>query len=183
MRHETLKILWVLVLSSSLISCHTITIQPEKLSSSLIKTPDYEKSHPFFLGGLIGEAQVPVDEICKGKEVSQMQSQTTFLDGLWPFLISMGVATLGGLVLGYSLNENYKTLKDENWEDELNLDETLAGLTGFILASSLAGLIYTPKTAKVWCGESLDDGLDGETKEGSGESLDDDLDGETKEGI
>lgn len=175
MRHETWKLLWVLILFSSLISCNTITIQPEKLGASfssapLSNTPDYEKSHHFFLGGLVGEAQVPVDKICKDKEVWQMQSQTTFLDGLWPSLIGIGAGVLGGFFIG-ALGADAVLSDDPTVfaaDDPIMDDPTVfaAAIASTVLISSFASLIYAPKTAKVWCGESVDDGVDGAIKEG-----------------
>ena len=140
-----MKTLGILILASSLIACYTITIQPERAGAPLSNKPDYEKSHHFFLAGLIGEAEVPVDKICKGRKVLQMQSQTTFLDGLWPFLITMG-SVAAAITAGYTL---------------------LPSIAGVDLVEPflfvIGSVIYTPKTAKVWCGEkALDETAKGD---------------------
>lgn len=48
-----------------------------------------EESKSFFFWGLAGEHSIDVNGVCQGKPAQQMQTQTTFLDGL-----------LGGITLG-----------------------------------------------------------------------------------
>jgi len=72
-------------------ACSTVTILPEgnvKLSSK----PTYEKSHPFFIGGLIGEYRVNVLEVCNNQDPIQLQTQETGTNILWS-LFSFGIYT------------------------------------------------------------------------------------------
>ena len=71
------------------VSCQTVTINPQGGTVKYSSLPDYKKSHHFFLFGLIGERNVNTAQICKGRRVKQMQTQQTFLNGL-----------LSGLTLG-----------------------------------------------------------------------------------
>ena len=92
---------------------------------------------------------MPAGKICGEKPVVQMQSQTTFLDGLWPVLTGLAVATVGVFGL-FSLAEMW-----ESGDPKISDDEVAAFTgTGLLVAlgATLASLIYTPKTAKVWCG-------------------------------
>jgi hypothetical protein len=62
-------------------ACASATIRPqggEKVGGK----PTYEKSKSYFWWGLSGEHEINVVEVCQGKEVEQMQSQYTFLDGV-----------------------------------------------------------------------------------------------------
>ncbi|ADN75505.1 Bor family protein [Ferrimonas balearica DSM 9799] len=70
-----------------LTGCSTVTIKPDP-TVVVNKTPSYEDSRHFFFWGLAGEERVNVSEVCEGQP-AQMQSQQTFLDGLF-----------GGLTLG-----------------------------------------------------------------------------------
>ena len=130
------------VLTFSLISCQTITIRPDGAPGKLSSPPDYQKTRHFFLGGLIGEAVVPVGKICAGKKAVQLQSQTTFIDGLVPTLISV----TGGGFVAFALFEDV-------FSGTANLTSLAVTTALMALAVSLAATIYTPKTAKVWCGE------------------------------
>jgi hypothetical protein len=60
-------------------ACSTVTITP-KGQSKLSIPPTYEDRMPFFLGGLIGEKDVDVKAVCKGKTVKQVQTQQVFMD-------------------------------------------------------------------------------------------------------
>ena len=140
---NNLKVLFSLCLSLSLISCQTITISPEG-KPKLASNPDYEKTQHFFLGGLIGESVVPAGEICGERSVAQLQSQTTFLDGFWPVLVGLTVGVALGVFLGW-----FETIANGSPKE---IAET-SSLLGF--SAAMASVIYTPKTAKVWCGEKV----------------------------
>ena len=133
-------------LSLSLISCQTITVSPEG-KPKLASNPDYEKTQHFFLGGLIGESVVPAGEICGEKEVVQLQSQTTFWDGLWPFLVAATASAIGLFGLASEIMELGSPPSDED------IAAMVGGGMLIVLGSILVSAIYTPKTAKVWCGE------------------------------
>lgn len=65
-------------------ACASATIRPqggEKIGGA----PSYQESKSYFWWGLSGEHEINVAEVCKGKEVEQMQSQFTFLDGVKTF--------------------------------------------------------------------------------------------------
>ena len=78
----------VLGLAITASACSTVTIHP-KSAGTLSSQPSYEESKSFYLGGLVGEQRVNVSEICGDKEVTQMQSQQTFINGF------LGLITLG----------------------------------------------------------------------------------------
>lgn len=139
------------LLAISLISCQTVTISPEG-KPKLFSPPDYQQTQHFFLGGLIGEAVVPAGEICKGSPVAQLQSQTTFINGLWPSLVVITGMVVAYVVLFGSVAEMMKADSTPSGEDLGTLV-----LTGVLVSfgSVLASTIYTPKTAKVWCGEKI----------------------------
>ncbi|HKP97334.1 MAG TPA: Bor family protein [Fibrobacteria bacterium] len=65
-------------------ACSSATIRPQG-GEKVGGTPTYQKSEPYFWWGLSGEHEINVVEICQGKEVEQMQSQYTFLDGVKTF--------------------------------------------------------------------------------------------------
>ena len=134
------------MLTFSLISCQTVTIRPDGAPGKLTSPPDYQKTRHFFLGGLIGEAVVPTGKICAGKKAVQLQSQTTFIDGLVPVLISVAGTSL-------VIFSAFSSLFDD-MSSGTAAPTRLATTTALMaLAVSLAATIYTPKTAKVWCGE------------------------------
>ena len=85
------KLIGIAVILASLSACSTVTITPgsqQKVPSSSI-APSYQQTHHFFLWGLVGKTSIDVNEVCGGQKVKQMQTQTTFLNGL-----------LGGLTIG-----------------------------------------------------------------------------------
>ena len=69
-------------------ACATVTIRPDG-GARINSTPTFEQSYGFFLGGLIGEANIEVSKICKDKTPTQMQTEFTFVNGL------LGAITLG----------------------------------------------------------------------------------------
>ena len=109
----------------SLISCETLTVRPDGGTEKLSRPPDYQKSYPFFWGGLAGEAAVPVGKICQGRKALQLQSQITLKDAFFPALIGLS-GPAAAVLFSKSL---------------------------WIVAavSPLAAMIYSPKTVKVWC--------------------------------
>lgn len=78
----------LLLVAVSFVSCSTVTIRPQG-TAKLTSDPTWESSKAFFLWGLIGQANVNVDQICHGRGVKQMQAQDTFVDGL------LGTITFG----------------------------------------------------------------------------------------
>ena len=71
-----------------LIGCSSVTIKP-KGGSIISNEPTMENTYSFFLGGLINEHTVNVNQICGGNDPVQFQSQFTFLDGF------LGMLTFG----------------------------------------------------------------------------------------
>jgi hypothetical protein len=59
--------------------CSTVTIS-RKGTGRVSSDPTWEASKPFFLGGLIGQSDIDVNQICGKRGVRQMQTQDTFLD-------------------------------------------------------------------------------------------------------
>lgn len=146
---NNLKVLFSLLLSLSLVSCQTITISPEG-KPKLASNPDYEKTQHFFLGGLIGESVVPAGEICGEKSVAQLQSQTTFWNGFWPYLSAVAATVVGTVgFLGLSSGIMEAGSPPSGGDTVAMIGGGLLITLGIILAST----IYTPKTAKVWCGK------------------------------
>ena len=82
------KLSFLLLVCSLSAACGTVTVRPQG-GSRTVSSPDYSKRFHFGLGGLIGGAEVDVSKICKDKEVIQMSTEFTFIDG---FLSSL---TLG----------------------------------------------------------------------------------------
>ena len=74
--NKILTLLFCLILAS----CSTVTISPSN-GGKISSPPAYESSEPFFISGLIGEARVNTSSICGDREVLQMQSQQTFIEG------------------------------------------------------------------------------------------------------
>ena len=62
-------------------ACASATIRPEG-GEKIGGAPTYEDSKSYFWWGLSGSHEIDVVEVCKGKEVEQVQSQFTFLDGV-----------------------------------------------------------------------------------------------------
>ena len=140
-----LKTVLALICLSSLISCQTVTVWPEGRAGAAQARlkPDYQKSERFFLWGLVGESVVPAGEVCKSKGgvPVQLQSQTTVLDSLIPWASGLAGGILAG---GASFS-----LMDDSSDTAALLVSIGVGALGFMVAQG----IYTPKTAKVWCGK------------------------------
>ena len=84
----TLKHAFVLGVAITASACSTVTIHPKEINP-ISSPPSYEETKSFYFWGLAGERRVNVTEACNGKEVTQMQSQQTFSNGL------LGAITLG----------------------------------------------------------------------------------------
>jgi Bor protein len=77
------------VLAASLVGCSTVTIQPKPIPK-LVSSPTYQESKSFYLNGLVGKSTIDTKAVCDGKNVKQMQTQLTFLDGVLT-LITLGI--------------------------------------------------------------------------------------------
>ena len=139
-----LKGAFALLVLSSLISCQTVTVWPEGVQGLRVASaePDYQRSEPFFFWGLVGESVVPAGEICKGGKPAKLQSQTSFLDRLIPFILSSAGAALGLALAGGGFSDSASDFFMQDGQ------VIAAGFLGALLGAG----IYTPKTAKVWCG-------------------------------
>ncbi len=163
---RNLKAAGLLVCLSSLISCQTLTVYPEGRAAAKTARlkPDYQKSEPFFLWGLVGDSVVPAGEICKnGEKPVKLQSQTTFADALIPAVL--GLAIGAAAFYSYALFSDDWDLFDGGEDDNFAAIVAEAGAEGVISGGLIAvalGLfgykvgsgIYAPKTAKVWCGKA-----------------------------
>lgn len=79
------------VLSSVLMAgCATVTATPEG-QPKLASTPQFEQTQSFFFWGLTPERNtVDVAEVCAGSGVRQIQTQSTFEDGLFS-VVTLGI--------------------------------------------------------------------------------------------
>ena len=68
--------------------CYSVTIRPEG-GFKMATQPSFEQRQDFYLWGLVGESHIDTAKICPKAGPSQMQSQTTVVDGL------LGLITLG----------------------------------------------------------------------------------------
>ena len=68
--------------------CFTVTSRPSG-GFAVASKPQFEQQQDFYLWGLVGESHIDTKTVCAGKKPTQLQSQTTFLDGL------LTVVTLG----------------------------------------------------------------------------------------
>lgn len=59
--------------------CSTVTMNP-KGQTHYISEPTFEKSLPFFIGGIVGKGVVDAKEVCGTRQIRQIQTQETFLD-------------------------------------------------------------------------------------------------------
>jgi hypothetical protein len=80
MKHS-FKSALLLGMSLLAVGCSTVTIRDQG-TQKLVAEPSYESSKAFFLGGLVGEAHVDVDQICGSNVPKQLQAQHTFVDSL-----------------------------------------------------------------------------------------------------
>jgi hypothetical protein len=76
------------VLTIAISGCYTVTSRPGG-GFAVASKPHFEQQQDFYLWGLVGESHIDTKTVCSGKKPTQMQSQTTLLDGL------LTVVTLG----------------------------------------------------------------------------------------
>ena len=80
---------WALVACTALLAaCNTVTIRPGG-GTALTSAPTHEQKNDFFFWGLAGTAHVDAKGMCGRRGVTQMQTQTSFVDGL------LGALTIG----------------------------------------------------------------------------------------
>lgn len=80
---------FLLLGSLFLVGCQTVTIRPDN-EVKTSRAANYEQRQNFFAWGLAPSAVfIDVNEVCKDKEVEQLQTQNTFLDGF------LSVITIG----------------------------------------------------------------------------------------
>ena len=123
----------------SFAACQTVTLSPQGKSIKYEEPPTYQKSYPFYLHGLIGKAKVNAKKICGSKKAVQMQTQRTFMDSFWSWLIG-GAVTLTTVSILFN-----PFITGSLWASLI----TYWPLS--VSTSMLSYSIYTPKTAKVWC--------------------------------
>ena len=73
-----------------IVSCQTVRIRPTGKTLAPSHSPDYERTHNFFIFGLIRESFVDIQSLCQNKPVQQMQVQFNPLDIFWASL-SLGI--------------------------------------------------------------------------------------------
>lgn len=78
---KLVKALSITTLAVILTACSATTIRTDS-AKRVDTTPTYQETQKYYLFGLIGENHINTTEICQGKSVKQMQSQTTFMNGL-----------------------------------------------------------------------------------------------------
>lgn len=75
------RTLAVVLCAALLAGCSTVTVSTgDGLRRS--GSPTWQDRKWFLLGGFISDKHVDVNEVCGGRQVVQMQSQNTFVDGL-----------------------------------------------------------------------------------------------------
>ena len=86
-----LRYMAVSVLSCALMAgCATVTATPNG-QAKLASTPQFEQTQSFFFWGLTPERNtIDVAQVCQGAGVRQLQTQSTFEDGLFSF-ITLGI--------------------------------------------------------------------------------------------
>ena len=79
MRLATTLMIALALMSSG---CLSVTVRPE--GGKKVETDaNWQERQDFFLFGLVGESHIDVQGVCEGREVEQMQTQKTFVDGLF----------------------------------------------------------------------------------------------------
>ncbi|MGE4105934.1 MAG: Bor family protein [Bacteriovoracia bacterium] len=68
-------------LGIAVIGCGTVTLRPDG-AEKIAGPPTWERTHVFFLGGIVGEHHVDVQWACGNRDVLQMQTQFTPSDVL-----------------------------------------------------------------------------------------------------
>jgi hypothetical protein len=69
--------------------CSTVTIR-DKGSAEISRDANYDSSQAFFFWGLAGEKHIDVREICDKRQVEQLQTQRSFVDGVLT-VITLGI--------------------------------------------------------------------------------------------
>ena len=80
----------ILVISLALLSsgCLSVTVRPE--GGDKVKTKaSWQQRQNFYLFGLVGESHIDAQRVCRGRDIAQMQTQQSFVDGL------LGLLTIG----------------------------------------------------------------------------------------
>lgn len=77
-----------LIAAFLLAGCATVTIRPDG-GPKVADLPDYQETKNYFFWGLAGEHTVDVTDICGARDVEQVQSQMTFMNGF------LGTLTFG----------------------------------------------------------------------------------------
>lgn len=88
MKRQWSTLFMAVIVTGAISGCGTVTLTQQgerKISSHAT----YEKRQSFFFWGLVGNKYIDVKEICGTRDVKQMQTQFTFVDGL------LSVITLG----------------------------------------------------------------------------------------
>lgn len=80
----------LIALSALLISCQTVTVIPKNNAYKISSSPTYQRSLPFFIGGLVGEKHVDAKIVCANRPVAQFQTENTFLDQLL-LIVTLGI--------------------------------------------------------------------------------------------
>ena len=71
-----------LIAASLLAGCATVTARPEG-GAKTSRKPDYQVSKNYFFWGLAGVHTIDVADVCDGLPADQMQSQFTFVNGVF----------------------------------------------------------------------------------------------------
>jgi len=85
MRARSIFIVLLLLLSTG---CMTATVRPEGGAKVDTDASWQERQH-FFVYGLVGESRIDVQEVCSGRDATQLQTRQQFVDGL------LGLVTIG----------------------------------------------------------------------------------------
>jgi hypothetical protein len=82
MRFKAISLILTMAYLTS--ACAVATIRPNGGAGKLSSTPTFEESHGYFIGGIVGEAQIDASKVCGDpKSVEQIQTLFTFVDGLF----------------------------------------------------------------------------------------------------
>lgn len=109
-KHITLYALASFMLMLS--ACSTVTIHPKPIDK-VTREANYSQTHHFFFWGLMGETHVDVKSICGDNNVTQMQSQASFVNGLISFA-SLGIYTPHSAKVWCQDNNDAVTKKEQS---------------------------------------------------------------------
>ena len=82
---NSLRHIVLIILALHLCACAAITVT-ERGDPDFLYRPHYEKSHAFFLWGVVGEHRINTQRICGARPVVQMQSKFEPTDMLYTVL-------------------------------------------------------------------------------------------------